>query len=345
MGQDKARASAISLLFKSDEDRPLWRYHLMQDGGDVWMNAVWAHAAADGLSMLRFLQTVVAALTGCSVPFFSGPGPHHIRRQPMLLWFIRFVAEHYLQYVRLAEEGLHPPGVAWLTIPVAQGISLRETARAECGSFAAWLAAAVAKAFCEQQGVSSGRVLLNLPNLRDNLNRVGGFGFGVGSLLIPVKIAEGASLISVGRRVAKRLKEMTSRGWDQNFDRFLGKDPARHLRFATLHARGQSAPIISISWKGADWPIGAEDGIRDLACFAASPVAHVSAHIDRNGLSLSVASRQSAAEREELLRRVADRLGGGPVDYVLGFDENSHGPVRCPRSFAGNVPLPQLGSS
>src|ERR1700719_2576290 len=131
-----------------------------------------------------------------------------------------------------------------------------------------WLAAAVSMAYCEQQGVPSGRVMLDVPILRDYLDRVNGFGFGVGSLLLPVKVNLDAPLTSVAPLVAARLKEMINQRWDENFEGFLGRNPSRHLRFAALRARGLHPPVITVSWKGAHWGWGAEDGIRDAACFA-----------------------------------------------------------------------------
>src|SRR5262249_26665499 len=46
------------LSFSPGADGGVWRYRLSQDGRDVWLKAAWAHAVADGLSMLRFLRTV-----------------------------------------------------------------------------------------------------------------------------------------------------------------------------------------------------------------------------------------------------------------------------------------------
>jgi hypothetical protein len=183
-------------------------------------------------------------------------------------------------------------------------------------------------AFLEQQAKSAGHVLLNLPILRDDFQHVGGFGFGVGSLLMPVKLDTASRLPSVSRIISERLKEMTDQGWDENFERLLGKNPRRHARFAALRARGLSAPILSVSWKGAQWQLGGDDRIRDVACFGASPVVHISGHIDRNGLSLSVTSSQSAATRERLLRGIVARLNGGPVTRVLTFDDDAFGRVR-----------------
>ena len=68
-----ARASQISLEFKSDANGPLWRYVLVQDDGDVWLSAVWAHAAADGPSMLRFVEAIGGILSHRPVTHFKTP--------------------------------------------------------------------------------------------------------------------------------------------------------------------------------------------------------------------------------------------------------------------------------
>jgi hypothetical protein len=306
----------LPLDFKTDECSPLWRYQVTQDGADVWLNAVWAHAAADGASMLWFLKSIVATITDRPVPGIQVRTRHRSARRPFAPWLLRFLLEQHLRYVRPTEEASHPVNVVWLTLPVEQSNALHEKALAECGSFAAWLAAAVALAYCEQHEVSSGRVLLNLPLLRDDLQRVNGFGFGIGSLLMPAKIPVRGAMPPVARHLAKRLKDMIDQSWDENFDRFLGDNPKRHLRFAAHGAQGRSAPIISVSWKGIHCDLGSEDGVRDVCCFAVSPAAHLSAHIDSNGLSLSLASRQSDAAREGFLRRVAAHLGYRSIGRV-----------------------------
>jgi hypothetical protein len=325
----QARASEISLAFKSDPVGPLWCYGVFQDGEDAWLMAIWVHAAADGHSMLRFVETISAALNDRPAPHFQDQPNRRTRRRSMARWLVRFLIERHLRYVRPREDGDHPPGVAWLTIPSDRGAWLLERARAECGSFAAWLAGAACMAFCEQQqGMLAGRVSLNLPILRNNREQGGGFGFGIGSLLMPVTLDARAALPLVARRIFERQSVMMDEGWDENFERFLGNSSRRHLRFAGLHALGMSAPTLSVSWKGVHSELGGEDGIRDLACFAVSPVTHVSAHIDRNGLSVSLASSQSAEARENLLRRLTVRLGGGAVERVLTFDGHALATVR-----------------
>jgi hypothetical protein len=317
----QARSTEISLGFQSNRSGPLWRYCLIADAGDVWLCAIWAHAAADGTSMLRLLETIGSTLGGKAALLCSpSRGPDRPRRIGMVRWVPRFLAEQYLPYVRPLNTGSAHPGVSWLTIPIACSNSLLENARSECGSIAAWLAGAVCLAFCEQHGTRAGRVLVNLPILRDDLQRLGGFGCGVGTMLIPVKIKPNWTLASVARCIEGRLKTMIAQGWDINFDRFLGNNPRRHLRFATACARGRATPVVSISWKGMAWQLGGEEGIHDVACFAMSPLAHVSAHLDQNGLSLSVASSHPAVQRDKLLLRIAQWLGDTATRDVRTFD-------------------------
>lgn len=326
--QRQTHASDLSLM---SDHGPLWRYQLIQDGKDAWMSAVWAHAAADGASMLRFAEAIGAHICGRLIPPVKPMPQRAVHRQPMSAWLARFLLEQQLRYLRPTDVA-HAPGVAWLTIWREIGAPLLAETRARYGSFAAWLTAASCAAFCEQQKKPGGRVLVNLPVLRDGLERVGGFGFGIGSLLMPVKVSPSTPVPSLASRIARRLDVMRARRWDENFDRFIGRGPRRHHRFAALHASGYVAPILSISWKPSDWLIGGEDGMRDVACFAASPIAHISGHMDRNGISLSITSKQAPAAREELLRRIVARLGAGRPQRVLAFD--GHGITHAKRAAA-----------
>lgn len=315
--QRQVRAHNLSMTFKSGD--PLWRYQIKQDGDDAWMSALWAHAAADGASMLHFAETVAATASARTVPSRQPLPPRAVRQRPMAGWLARFLVEQQLPYVRPSRVK-HKPGIAWLTIAPELGVALVAEARARYGGFAAWLAASTCQAFCEQYEQSGGRVLLSVPLLRDSLERAGGFGFGIGSLLMPVRISPHQRLTCVAERIAGRLDAMIASGWDKNFDRFIGTKPQRHSRFAALQGGGNAAPIVSVSWKRADWQIGGNDGVRDVACFAASPIVHISGHLDRNGLSLSIASRQSPAAREELLHRIVTRLGVDVPQRILAFD-------------------------
>jgi hypothetical protein len=314
--------SELSLGLRTDFTERWWRYRLVADGGDVWLMGIWAHAAADGPSMLRLLQTIGAVLRRTSVPSFPITPVDRIPRRSLLSWFPRFAIEQHLHYVHLSEQG-HPPGVAWLTVSPELSASLCAQARKECGSFGAWLGAAACTGFREQQGAPNGRVLLNLPIINDRHERFGGFGFGSSSVIMSLKPKEKEPLPVVARGIAVRQRQMIDQGWHANFERFLGNNPKRHLRFAALRARNKSAPMVTVSWKGDGWRLGDKDGIGDVACFANSTTVHVSSHVDQNGLSVSVTSAQSPATREDLLRRIIIKLGANPLGKVLTYSGQS----------------------
>jgi hypothetical protein len=316
-GSDRTKDSAIRSLF--DLGCSFWRYRILQYGPDCWLTAIWPHAMADGPSMLRFLETMGATLANQPLFDFRYRSHRQAHRQAMVGWMMRFLIDQQLRYLRPSQCSFLP-GVAWLTLPRDQSMRLIERSQIERASVAAWLAAAACMAFAEQERVAKGRVLLNVQLQRGSLEHIGGFGFGAGSLLMPVKINVGFVLPTLARRIFDRLNLMIDRGWNDNFERFLGQSPRRHNWLAALHAWSQPAPIVSVSWKGGDWQLGDQDRIRDVACFAVSPTAHISAHIDRAGMSLSITSRQSAGARQDLLRRLVGRLGGNNAECILTFD-------------------------
>lgn len=318
----RSSGSPLSLTFKTDLAESWWRYRLVADGEDVWLMGIWAHAAADGPSMLRLLQAICAIVNRLSVPDFPSRPPRSVPHRRMVGWLLRFVLEQRLRYVALREED-YPPGVAWLTVPFERSISLCRQARSLCGSLGAWLGAAACIAYRDQQGVPTGRVLLNLPTIRDDHERFGGFGYGATSLIMPVKSSVDEPMPLVARRIVVRQREMIDQGWNANFERFLGNNPRRHLRFAAIRARGTSAPMITVSWKGDGWRLGDKDNVYDVACFANSTAIHVSSHLDQNGLSVSITSGQSAAARVELLRRIVAKLGADATGRVLTFNGHS----------------------
>jgi hypothetical protein len=306
---EHSRAQVISLAFTPDPEGPVWRYALTADGRDVWFTGLWAHSVADGRSMLHFLATTTAELDHRPA---SARAPQPARALPptsMARWLPRFLVERHLPYVRLAPSARGGAGVASLTVPREEADVAVARARTECGGVAARLAAAASLAWCEQErGEGVGRVSLNLLISRDARTTYGGFGFGAGSLLMPVEIERGAEMAGVGRRIFARQRAMMAQGWDEHFERFLGDDATRHRWFAALEARGASAPTVSVSWKGDHHDLGGR--VEDVACFAVSRVAHVSAHRDAGGLSISVTSRQTSDSREALLTRIADLFAG-----------------------------------
>jgi hypothetical protein len=296
-----------------------WRYRFLQHGIHTWFTAIWPHAMADGPSMLRFIETVAGTIANQPRPRSRYRRPRQIAQQPMVEWMMRFLIDQSRRYLRLGEQRL-PPGVAWCTLQREFSLQLIENSREGRSSAAAWLAAAACIALCEQKCVADGLVLLNIQVERTGLERFGGFGFAAGSLFIPVKIRRDLPLPALARSIFDRLTSMIDRGWDSNFDRFVGSSPRRHHWLARLHARGRHAPIVSVSWKGSHWELGRQDKIRNIACFALSPTLHISGHLDWTGMSLSVASRQSADSRRDLLSRIVHQACGKIPDRILAFD-------------------------
>jgi hypothetical protein len=230
-------------------------------------------------------------------------------RQRFLAWLPSFLLDQHRNYVSLDLPAIGVPQVSWLSAPVADRERVMELARKASEGMAGWLAAAVALAFADQQGKPTGNILLNVPIARDDLGRTGGFGFGLGSLRLPVRLAGNPGMRVLASVIGQRLQQLANRGWDRNLERLLGPHPARHSRFARIKGRRSADPNITISWKGHHADLGVDGGARHVACFAAAPTLHVSAHTDAGGLSLSVTSRQSVAERNALLLRIARLLG------------------------------------
>jgi hypothetical protein len=296
-----------------------WRYHIFQRGTDTWFTAIWPHAMADGPSMLRFLETVAATIGNRPCPSYQYQRHRRIERQPMAEWVVRFLINQSRRYLRPSEQRFSP-GVAWCTLQREYSLKLIENSRAERASAASWLAAAACIALCEQKCATESRIMLNIQIERSGLEYLGGFGFAAGSLLIPVKIKRDCAVPVLARSIFDRLSSMIDRGWDRNFDRFLGSSPRRHCWFARLHARGRSAPIVSLSWKGSRWELGRHDKTRDVACFALSSTVHISAHLDWTGMSLSVTSTQSADDRRDFLHRVVHQFSRKMPDRTLAFN-------------------------
>ena len=265
--------SAISSLFDSGND--FWQYRTFQDGADAWLTAIWPHAMADGTSMLRFLETIAAIISDRPLSGYRDRSHRQVERQTMAGWLFRFVIAQHHRYVRPRQQQFEP-GVAWCTLSPERASNSLKLAVSRERMLRLGLAAAACIALCEQEGVVKGRVLLNMQVERGSLQHTGGFGFGAGSLLMPVKINPSCALPALARHIHDRTKLMIDRGWNDNFERFLGSSPRRHHLFAALHARGQPTPIVSVSWKGRHWRLGRHDGLRDVACFAVSPAIHIS---------------------------------------------------------------------
>jgi hypothetical protein len=296
-----------------------WQYRIIQYGTDSWLTGLWPHAMADGPSMLRFLETVAAIIDQRPLADFNYPKRRQIQRQGMLGWLVPFLIDRSRRYLHVGEESL-PPGVAWCKLQLGHALPSPKGGEAERASAAAWLGAAACISICEQKCLTGGRLLLNFQVQRDNLEKIGGFGFGAGSVLIPVELNTGCSLSDLACRIFDRLTSMINRGWNENFENFLSNNPQRHHLFAALHDLGRPAPIISISWKEHRWALDRYDKVQDIACFALSPTLHISGHVDWTGASLSITSKQPMNDRLDLLRRLTHRLSGAAPGHIFTFN-------------------------
>ena len=314
------RTAAVSLDQLFNGAGPIWRYALHQDRGDTWFSAVWAHASADGLSMLGFLDALAARLHGRTLP----PSPRDRTAvgtpRPLATWLPRFLIERKLPYLRVAGLG-GAAGVSWLSLSPEATAEVLEAAAEQGVGVAARLSAAAALV-CAQAatGRFPPRVCINLLVARPPAPGAERFGFSVGSLLIPTPVTRDATLAGLAAHIDGRQRRMRQEGWDLQLERLIGRDPVRHLRFAALETRGVADPRINISWKGVHPELAGGGRARDIACFSRGAGAHLSAHVDANGLSLSLSSTQSAADREALLIGVATTLGDRSVARVLTLD-------------------------
>lgn len=305
---DRARLEALPFDDTADQ---VWSNELTTDGGAVWLTARWKHAVADGHSMLRFLKTVAAVMDRAELPAFEPQSRPYGRRQHAAQWLPGFLAQQCRHYARVESPEPTPgAGTTWRVSSPSERDAILEAASNGCGGFIGPLAAATALSLIGLRDArESALISLNIPILRDDLAAVNGFGFGVGSVIFPIRVRRGARMASLSGEIACRVRRMARLGWDANLNLFLGQDPRRHHRFAAIRARRRDDPAITISWKGRH-ALGGR--VRDVACFAGSPSLHVSAHADEQGLSISLTSQQPAAQRERLLEDIFARLGVSP---------------------------------
>jgi len=297
-----------ALAFTSGDDGLLWRYQVSPQAADVWLVAVWAHAVADGGSMLRFLRAVSESLDGRAPAATTMMRRPSFRCGPLVTWLPRFLWERQLPCVRLVSDEAATPGVSWLTLPPEESERALHNASGE--GFVAWLCAAASIAVVQLQTEGhTGRVCVDLPVAQGDMRAFGGFGFAASSFLIPVAVDAHSQMAALATRISARIREMRASGWSCNLDRLIGHDPRRHLRFATIDARTAKGQRLTVSWKGIQTAMGGEDRMRDIACFAGCRGVHVSAHADANGLSISLTTPQNAQRREDLLRAIVRQLG------------------------------------
>lgn len=298
-------ASETSLSFKAFGAQSLWRCVLEPDGADTLVSAVFSHAAADGASMLRLVAVLQGAADAPECP------PARTATPPALLsWTPGFLFEEARPALALAPEALAPPGVSFVRAGPADRDAFLNAACADRLGGAPLLAAAASLAARTlSASPQRARIALNIPIARADLAEVGGFGFGVGSLLLRETLAGGDTLQPLALRLRGKIRRRADTGWDLGLERFLGEDPRRHRRFAAIRRAAPPDPTLNISWKGL-----VKDGERptraqDLVCFAAAPTAHLSAHADADGFSLSLTAPRTPDLRAAFLEEVCGRLG------------------------------------
>lgn len=301
-----APIAASAPLDFSAVDAPLtWRAIVWPAERGAGLTAVFSHAMADGASMLRLVSEIERRLGRNDLPAPPGRSAHS-RRPAALPWLSDFLIEQQRPHLAPWPDRGGPMGASWFRISPDERDRVIARARSACGRVVPFLAAAAALAAAELAASGRRRVSLNIP-----IARPGGhaFGFGVGSLLFGQEVTSSLDTADLARRLAARIAPMSAKGWDGGLDWFLGPNPRRHRSFARIRARSPADPAINVSWKGFHRRLGGPGGALDVACFAAAPTAHVSAHADLGGLSISLTAPRPPAAREAFLQVLAKRLG------------------------------------
>lgn len=314
VGDDDAEPDPrpFSLTYRVGAEGRPWSYEVTQSGRDVWFRATFAHAIADGYSMLHFLARVAALLEGRAYrerEFVARPA---LKPRLFQAWMAEFLTLQCRSFLCL-DRPREAPGITWTTIPTEQATPLLDQARTRFGGFGGLLAAAATLAYAEGVAPRDRKpALINLQVLRSRLPDLNGFGFGAGSLMVPVGLKPFPEVAALAAHISRKARKMVDEDWDGNLNRLLGQNAAHHRRMAQMRTGRSSTPTLTVSWKARPSPLGVGDGLRDIACFSSTPGAHVSAHRDGNGLSLSLTDRQTRAERGATLARLLGHLGVAP---------------------------------
>ncbi len=298
------------LAFRPDETG-VWGYRLSEDQDGVRIVAAWAHAVADGPSMLGFLSALAHELNGEPPPSAAIIARACRRQQSMAAWLPGFLLEHAKAYDGLDPANRAPRvGASFAILPPAAAERLREDSRGPGAT--ARLASAAASCLMEQQrGRSHGEVYLNVPISRGAPAALGGFGFEGSSVRLPLRLSPRLGIETLAALAGKRLRTRIDHGWDLNLLRFLSGPASRRMKFAAVQARRPPDSCLTISWKGWRNDLGARHGVRQVACFAAAPTLHLSGHASEDGLSLSLSTPQASDARRGLLGEICARLGLG----------------------------------
>lgn len=314
-GPASAPASLLSFSPSAAGGR-LWTFDLAEASEGVWFRGVWGHAIADGLSMLRFLTVLRAVVENLAPPPLAPRPQRPLDPLPMDAWLSALQAEQERPPTPLWDGPAGPARAVWTVLAPAERDLFLNAAR-DAGGPSALMAASVCAALSERLWRGPARFYVNIPIRRTDLASFNGFGCRIGWLLQGVDISPDEAIAAASRQIGAKLRRMIEGGWDLNFDRSLGDDPAAIVE--GVRAGQASAPIISVSWKGKHAGLGQPGRLEQVACFSSSSTCHVSAHADDEGLSLSLSSPHDESVQTELLTAIAARMiGRAPVLRTLG---------------------------
>lgn len=312
-----ARASLLE--FSAAPQGQVWSWRVREGSEGACLEAAFAHAIADGMSMLRLVRAVTDRL---GAPCQETPRLWQVRSAisegSQRAWTARFLFDQMRILNSRPESAPRRANTgAWTHLDAAVTGRMLERA-VSVGGVAGLLAAASLLALAETEGRDRLQSL-EVPVVRRDMREWNGFGFGVGAVLLPTVVERRMAIDKLASGISGRVRRAVDSGWDRNLERFLGLDAQRHARFAGHHFRHPGEGPLTVSWKGARlWE--ADGVLGDVACFAASSNLHVSAHGDGRGLSISVAGPFGQERAQELLHSILDRLDAAPTrpTHILG---------------------------
>jgi hypothetical protein len=280
-------------------------YVLQPSSEGCWLFAIWAHAIADGHSMLRFISRLAPSTS-------EQAESAHTERPPAALgrffpWMVRTAINEMKP--RLTFKTLSQPqcSVTWINAPSHTAQSLKAMARRLGTGVTGLLCGALVQALYKSSITdTSGRLQFVVPISRKPCSEVNGFGFGIGWLMPELQVTPASELKSMARSVHAQIRGMSAAGWDKNLERALGTDFSRVSRKVARMLERDGTAVASVSWKGWIPFVGTATTGLQIACFAAvkpnTSLCHLSGHIDQSGLSLSLSSCMPRGTAQHLFK-------------------------------------------
>jgi hypothetical protein len=281
-------------------------YMLHPSREGCWLIAIWAHAIADGHSMLRFVSRLTT--DSCEQSEAAHTEPPAVAVGRFSPWMVRMAINEMKS--KLAFKTFSEPqrNVTWINASPHTAQSLKATARRLGTGVAGLLCGALVQAFYKSSLVdTSGRLRFLVPISRTTCSEVNGFGFGIGWLMPELQVTPASELEKMARSFHTQIRAMSDAGWDKNLERALGTNFSRLSgKVAKTLKRERADFIASVSWKGWVPFVGTATTGTRIACFAAvqpnTTLCHVSGHIDQSGLSLSLSSCMPRSATQQLFK-------------------------------------------